>query len=378
MIYCSRRSFCAGLSSAIACATLSTSKAEEQIIVPNLETAKLQYDTLAETGPAGTYVEAIVWHPNGEWLATTTRGRTSVQLWDIKSKKSIWQLHTQAGVGSSSLAFSSNGKHLITSSAVASADSLNVGLSLINTESGLVQKNVARPEELKNAKFATSWALNKDGTRLAAGFFSVTPVPFAVYNTSDWSVAAVVDSPAVFPLGRPFAFEPISSMLATLTPSVMAGKPNTADRHVVRPAAIELWDIEANRLVKSIQRFPGFLRTYIPNSHLLVLVSTDLPSQDVPAMSNISIFDPLEEMVVRTVKLSGSIGNVAVSKNGSVFSAGSLEGRVTAWGMSSDYSSLEWSFATERKLEYVAGPVFNPASDVIAFAVGNQLCLSKI
>jgi WD40 repeat protein len=101
-----------------------------------------------------------VWHPDGEMLATATRNGAIVQLWDIHSKEPLWELH-KVSDGSRSLTFSSNGKYLITSSALAQAEGPDVGFSLIDIETGRAEKNIDRPGELKLARLATSWTLNK-------------------------------------------------------------------------------------------------------------------------------------------------------------------------------------------------------------------------
>jgi hypothetical protein len=143
--------------------------------------------------------------------------------------------------GSSSLAFTRDGKHLIISSALTGAEAPNVALSLVDVETGRVAKNIDRPPGMDKARNATSWALNATGTRLAASFFSVPRIPFAVYDTEDWHVVAVIDSPSSFPRDRPFAFDPISGVLATNAPALLLGAPSpSGNRPIGRPASIPL------------------------------------------------------------------------------------------------------------------------------------------
>jgi hypothetical protein len=80
--------------------------------------------------------------------------------------------------------------------------------------------------------------------------------------------------------------------------------------------------------------------------------------------------------VVRAIKINGLIEGVAISPDGSMFCTGSsVDDRVDVWAVSPDNVSLVLSLALQRRVEYVAGPTFSPASDKIAFATGNQLCL---
>src|SRR5271157_2407542 len=103
-------------------------------MIPSTQSPKLIFEPLAETGPLGTLVDAIAWHPDGLRLATKSWGGTSVQLWDVEAKRRIWELRKPPGDLSNSLAFTPDGKQLIVSSALSAAESYNAGLSLIDVE----------------------------------------------------------------------------------------------------------------------------------------------------------------------------------------------------------------------------------------------------
>jgi WD40 repeat protein len=377
-----RRCFCAGVGFTLARIFLPRGDSHAAIVAP-LAPTKLSYESIGETGPLGTPVNAIAWSSDGQLLALTSRGGRVVQLWDAKSKKKIWELNKQVADDSSSLAFTLDGTHLIISSALVGAEYRNVALSLIEVETGRLARNIDRPSNLNvdshKASWATSWALNSAGTRLAASFFSVSRIPFAVYDTSDWRIASVIDSPSSWPRDRRFAFDPISGALATNAPALLLGAPNpSGNRPIGRPPSIEVWDVDAAKLIKRLPPH-GAIRAYVPKSHS-VIIGGIVPLLSVPQqLSYISLLDSVSEMKNTIAQVAGQVRDVAVNYNGTVFSSVCWGDILTVWRMSEDKTVLMWSRELDlSRRAYIGGPAFHPKVDIMAFAINNQLCLSQV
>src|SRR5262249_23634954 len=154
--------------------------------------------------------------------------------------------------------------------------------------------------------------------------------------------------------------------------ALLLGNPGP-DRPIGRPASFELWDVDANRLVRRRPLSYGLLRTYVPNSHLLVLVAVDLPSQGSQQISHITLLDAENDTINATVDVVGQVENVAVSRDGFVFSAMSSDGHLSLWRTTEDHGKLTTLQSLEVKHAAMAGPEFGPASDTIAFAINNLL-----
>jgi WD40 repeat protein len=372
MMSCNRRDICAGLGLTALNTMLSNGNAHGGIMIPGVAPSKLTYEPLTETGPAGTAVNAIAWSPDGELLATTTRGGTLVQLWDVKAKKNIWELQKGIADQSLSLVFTLDGKHLIISSALAGAERHGVVLSLVDVETGRVTKNIGRPEGMEEAGVARNWVLNATGTRLAVSFFTVEPIPFPVYDTADWHAAAVIDSRA-----RRFVFDPVSGVLAANAPASWIGEKNTSSRRLdYSTAGIEIWDVDANRLLKKMPSY-GRIHTYVPQSHVMVLTSLDPQRPPLQQITDISLLDSISETKNTIMQFMGTAGLVAVNRDGFVFSALVTGSDMAVWRMSEDKSEVTWSRRLELTGAGFSAPVFNPKADLMAFAIENRLCLAQ-
>jgi WD40 repeat protein len=375
---CSKRIFCLGLGAAAINAMLSSGSARGELIIPHIQSPKLVYDPIGETGPLGTLVDAMAWHPDGLRLATKSWGGTSIQLWDVEAKKRIWELRKPVGDSGSSLAFTPDGKQLIISSALSAAEDHDAGLSLVDVESGIIARNIRRPEGMENASFAANWALNASGSRLAVSFFSARRLPFAVYDTATWQ-AVVIDSPAFHQ--RRFVFDPVSGVVATHAPALLLGAPNpTGIRPVGRPPSIEIWDVDTPRLVRRLF-IPYSPIAYLPRSQVLVMLgmTSALPNENVTY--NITLFDTTDDKSEHTkniMNFTDQVKEIAVGFNGDVLFAATWGGTLTTRKMSKDKMELMWSRDLDVKQASVDAPVFNPKSDRMAFAMNNLICLAQI
>ena len=353
---------------------LLTSNARGEAVKATVSNSGFQFKVFCETGPLGTSINAVAWNPDGKLLAVSTRGGTSIQLWDVATAKKKWEYFKKNPDNSTSLAFTRSGQELIVSAA--NSDLADAGLSLISVKTGAVVQHIQQPSTFDQSTFATTWRLNADGSRLAAGFFTARPLPLVVYETDTWQIKSLVDSVSSRK-DRHFAFSPNSGLLAVNAPQKLSGKPNPQGvRPVERPSSIELWDVEVNQLRARLPTANGALWEYVPRSDIMVLALGNNVSSGNPS-GELRFFDVAKEEVIRTLHYEGLLRQVAVSADGVFVAATFWGGPLTLWDLSSNQRDLSPQLLDVGSAD-CAGLAFSPTGEWLAFSLENELCLKEL
>jgi hypothetical protein len=169
--------------------------------------------------PHEAEVVALAWSPDGSALAAGTIFNTVIALWDERSGKKLRELRRGSGwdIYHDTLAFTSDGKYLLTPVADGSPGSDRVALTLWDVASASIAQQIQGPfpDEVPRANVARHIAISPNGEFLALLTDLSAGRSFALYETARWQI---VGRPSVA-AGRleAVAFSPNGQWLAVGT-----------------------------------------------------------------------------------------------------------------------------------------------------------------
>jgi WD40 repeat protein len=149
---------------------------------------------------------AVAWSPDGKLLATMGGLRGRITLWDPQTGKMVWDVVGDR-IGSEALAFSNDGRLLLTTVAKAGPEDQDAALTLWDVATGAVAGRVAGyyPNKGPVANSARTISLDRAHGLLALIASHGPGEPVGIYDMKDWAlqgtVAVAKDTPEAVAFG---------------------------------------------------------------------------------------------------------------------------------------------------------------------------------
>lgn len=245
-----------------------------------------QQDSVSPTSPGNFRIKkfpvdggalSVTWSPDGRLLATSSAAFAHITIWDTETGKSLRQLNRGAAFGAS-LAFTPDGKFLLTPMAVQGGDAQRNTVSIWDVNSGTIASQILGPYETpgSGSNLAEAFALCPAGKFLAVMTRGRPPGVVGIYDTSNWTLIKTL-SPGSAVMS--VAASPDGKWLALGT---------------VR-GAIAIYDTASWSLTRTIDAYAGFSAQvaslkFSPDSNLLVsgpsAAGRPLPNGTVEAVAD--------------------------------------------------------------------------------------------
>ena len=132
-------------------------------------------------------VGAMAWSPDGRKLAVSLGFNVEVLVLDLESGHTLWHLRKDV-FGEHSIAFTHDGKYVVTGTAEAERAVAGAALDLLDAETGRRVREVPGiyPHETWQANIGRKFAISPDGKLLAALSYDDLGRPATIYSTETW------------------------------------------------------------------------------------------------------------------------------------------------------------------------------------------------
>jgi WD40 repeat protein len=153
-------------------------------------------------------VTAVAWSPDEQLIATSEEFDTVVKIWQWSTPRVLHVINKQHA-GGRHLAFTADGRYLITSSVAAFDGTNRAVFSIIDVGTGAVVKDVNGPydpSQFPGANVPRDFVLSPDGKRLYVTF-NTDDLMVHIYDVATWSDVGSFRSHAFVMRGGPLADE---------------------------------------------------------------------------------------------------------------------------------------------------------------------------
>jgi WD40 repeat protein len=264
----------------------------------------------------------VAWSPDGKLLATMGGVRGRITLWDPQTGKIIWDVVGDR-TGSEALAFSNDGRLLLTTIATAGPEDQNAALTLWDVATGTVAGRVAGlfPNEGGVANFARHISLDRAHGLLVVIASHGPGKPVGIYDMRDWAlkgtVAVTDDTAEAIALGSD----------RTLAVGTIGGQ-------------IALFDARTRMLKRVIDAGPAGINALAYSPDGRYVVSGALYGPDP-----IRIWSTSDGKLVRSYRaeLSGVHG-LAWSSDGRYIASASFNNQIRLWSVTGDAGQIVETF----------------------------------
>ncbi len=194
----------------------------------------------------GASPDAVAWSPDGKLLATADTLNRRIIIWDYATQTKLHSLY-KAYFGGDSLAFTADGRFLVTSAVSPKGNDNRKSLSVIDVATGAVVSDIDGPDEHPNhiaINVSQKFTVSPSGKYLASvterhgGGGEISRDTLTVYNQTDFSLIYTRD----IHLGTAsLSFSPSNQFLAIIDVS----------------GGLTVWEPATGRKVTELTAHPG-------------------------------------------------------------------------------------------------------------------------
>lgn len=148
----------------------------------------------------------LVWSPDQRYLAGSDKHDTTVYLWNAESGREIWRRRKVRGSGyrGNGLAFTSDGRAIITSFVGVGRERPEATLSVLSVRDGSVLRDVYAPLPEHGMNYSHNFSIDKDQVAVSLGGSRV-----GIFDEKDWSLIRMI-GPVLNKFGNPAGIDHVA------------------------------------------------------------------------------------------------------------------------------------------------------------------------
>ncbi len=167
------------------CATSQDTQAEPQESYPPLGKEIQSFHTREP-------IAALAWSPDQQYLAGTDWNDKSVYLWSLASGKKIWQIENANSGRGRSIAFSPDGRSIVTSFTENVRKRTDGAVSLLSVKTGRVIRHVFAESSERSVARASNFDMDGGLAAVILGHSGRVAIYDAVFEAAGWTPARVL------------------------------------------------------------------------------------------------------------------------------------------------------------------------------------------
>jgi WD40 repeat protein len=319
--------------------------------------------TFEKTFKPGGSPTAIAWSPDGKLLATSDSLNLRITIWDFAAGTA---LHTvkRTFFGGNSLAFTSDGRYLLTSAVAPTGDDNRKSLSLIDVASGQIARDIDGPIEHSSnvaTNVAQLFAVSSKGDHVAAITRTSNTEFLNIYDQQSWALLSTRQVPQLL---AGIAYSSPDGMLAM---SGFGGR-------------LDVLSSDATVVIAQIKSHPhrgGAVAFSVDGMRLAVSDNPGL-GNEIPDAQAIRLFDTRSwQSVTGTIASPGAdfrSSSLSFSSDGHFLASMSYDGNVRLW----DANSLSFVSAVNDGEKGGVAVAFSPNSHYLAIARDQEATVVRI